>query len=430
MRPIVQAIPSDTGKIKEVLLASSSFHTKDEIKAIFLDRYLVFDSDVHVLICTGIKALNGQRITKSSMQGSWQQMLETLEDQFKSQWRQAHPEKGKQGKAPRIIWLPILVDLEEMYRPIAEAIRKQIDPTGQITVKYNLKYPFSVSPWTQDPFLVGRGPCGDPVLIEPWYFPKFGDRIIADIVAEGMGYFLQPTRFDFEGGNVLAGTDELFIGMDSLLRNYRREGAQGDFDSFKQEQENLLQQTLGVSQVYWIGKEDPGRFPSHQAFFHLDLYLSLAGRLPTGQKLLIVGQIKEDTVLWATNCADRKFSALQAHAEALDDTARRLAKAGYHVERMPLGILAQCEEGNTKLLPLSFQNGLVECHAGQKRTWLPRYKFRKRDYIDGANRYQSLIEAAINQAKQCFDTVEFSPYHFDPIAKGALHCVVKVLRRE
>ena len=109
------------------------------------------------------------------------------------------------------------------FARIVERERPQSRPLVVEAPEYLL---FSV--WAEDGYVSVRD-TGDqqPVtfLVEPFTFPRYGDGMIAELVAEATDVQATQVPLYFQGGNVLAGDDFVLVGVDYLtmtLDTWRR----------------------------------------------------------------------------------------------------------------------------------------------------------------------------------------------------------------
>jgi hypothetical protein len=285
---------------------------------------------------------------------------------------------------------------------------------------------FSV--WSQDPFVVLRD-GDDTWLLEPARFHRRDDAAIARALeSEGVA---RPRRSSlrFHGAHVLVGDDFALVGRDCL------DASGGDPEGFER--------ALGV-RVVFVGtelsvpkeelREVDGRVHVlyddvgvAQPLSHLDMFVSLAGRGPSGAYRLLVGSPE-----LADGILEREPSE-HGMAELFDDVAASLARAGFEVIRNPLPLTyadgRRTVEGEWRDVRrwyfASANNCLVQIddHAGNA-VWLPTYghgAWRELAATDEVNRrtWEGLG----------FEVHELGSCHVLAQNGGSVHCITKYLER-
>jgi hypothetical protein len=305
--------------------------------------------------------------------------------------------------------------------------------------------------WAEDPYVVVEdgAPPTRRFLVEPFTFPRAGDSVLAELVAEATELQSIQSPLYFQGGNVLIGDDFVLIGVDYLFETldtflrYRpvlgmpadRAGAQ-DFivglfrQSFDPERGLLFAGTrlrvpdvqtrpLTIAGEEWkeVLHTGAGR---NQPIFHIDMFISLAGRGPSGRYRLLVGSPPE---------ADRLLgrpSLPQALSEIFDDVARQLETQGFEVIRNPLP-LTYVDDPLAKERTWYFatsNNCLVQIEADSKHVWLPTY---------GHGAWADLV-ATDEANRRVWEGLGFTVHQlgdFNVFAQnlGSVHCIKKYLAR-
>ena len=461
-------VPSANGKIKEILLASSGTFDRAEIEKVFRPKYKKFDKDVKVVVCTRVE--QGQ-IDPRCKDGAEElnQLFGELTVEFKAMWYEYQmerwkakvgdeppeendfPKKPEPEDAPDLIWVPVMFDYCKAFDPLVEKVIGKLRQSGTLIPEQVLCDPewFRFSKWTQDPFLILEGGDGDPVFVEPWYFPRFGDRFIAENVAEWMGYFVQPTRFNFQGGDVLVGRDELLIGVNTLRENWDEDCSGMSLRDYTKYLSAFVRKNLNVSKVSWIGHTDPipdisaqfGPKELYQPFFHLDLFVAMGGIQENGEKVAFVADLVDCGIMWHKDFPEKDPALLDPWKASLCQITLQLEALGFTVVQVPSGTLIYQEQGKYKLTPLSFCNMLVEYYEVfaetprtyeiKNRIYLPTYDYFYNDFDGQYDRYVELEKHAADKIRSRFPNAEVENLEriFDPFSRGALHCVTKVLRR-
>lgn len=324
-------------------------------------------------------------------------------------------------------------------------------PANRPTVVLSPEY-LSFSVWAEDGYVAvtdaGREP---PVtfLVEPFSFPRYGDGLIADLVAEATDLQSTQAPLYFQGGNVLVGDDFVLVGSDYLARTLETWADYGPVlpggGSPVEQAHRLFTETFDPARkLHFIGLTRPipddllaprpivvdgeewteevgAGAGSLQPIFHIDMFLSLAGRDPgSGRYRVLVGS--------PAAAAELLGEQLPDHALALefDSIARRLQRLGFDVIRTPLPrVYVDYPDARVRQWYFATSNNcLVEIDGSSRRVWLPTY---------GHGPWAAL--AATDEANRGiweglgFEVVQLGDFH--PFAQnlGALHCIKKYLAR-
>lgn len=291
----------------------------------------------------------------------------------------------------------------------------------------------SHSTWAQDPVCVIRNSHGDPVLVDPWYSKQnFDYQLLGKALASQSDLVLKPTHLYLQGGNILQGQDFILVGEDAVAEN---------MNAHQMGRETVLLQLkelFGVGQVVVVGDgrryvRKPHFFQGdRQPVFHLDMYMSLGGRVKEGGKEKELVFVGEQKLVGRPGRGEEK--PLRMIAEGLDAAADQLRGAqlggrSVKVARMPLPMLLRSSDplGLRRSSYASLNNCLMERAARGKRVLLPRYVLGR-----GQNK---AIQDWINEGlaiykREGFETVAVDgPWGNFTRLGGSLHCMVKVLAR-
>jgi len=305
---------------------------------------------------------------------------------------------------------------------------------------------FSV--WAEDAYVViSEGTDGPRAFVEPAAFPRYGDALVADQVgaAAGMGLYQAPLHL--QGGNVLIGEDFFFIGIDYPLLTFE----EGILTAPTQASEDdLLREvycryldaertfvpvgtTLPVPAAQrrefrlggatWVEDIYAGNAPgTRQPIFHIDMFVSLAGRGDDGRQRVLVGDPRA--------AAQLTQEPLQPHAMApvFDDIARDLTRRGYDVTRTPLP-LVYADDADARVRSWYFatsNNVLVHAPANVRPTvFIPTYAHGPfADTLAVTDRRNADIWEGLG-----YDVVALGDFHPFAINLGAAHCIKKYLAR-
>ncbi|HEV2777488.1 MAG TPA: hypothetical protein VGV90_18000 [Solirubrobacteraceae bacterium] len=310
---------------------------------------------------------------------------------------------------------------------------------------------FSV--WAEDAYVVisDDGADGDATpphaFVEPAAFPRFGDALIADHVSGAAQLGLYQAPLHLQGGNVLIGDDFFFIGIDYPLLTF----AEGILTApTPAAEDELLRQVyrryLAAERTFvpvgttlpvppaarrefslqgqtWVEEIYAGNAPgTRQPIFHIDMFVSLAGRGDDGRARVLVGDPRA--------AAQLTDEPLQPHAMApvFDDVARDLGRRGYAVTRTPLP-LVYSDDPDARLRSWYFatsNNVLVHAPEGERPTvYLPTYAHGPfADTLAATDRRNAEVWEALG-----YDVVALGDFHPFAINLGAAHCIKKYLAR-
>lgn len=302
---------------------------------------------------------------------------------------------------------------------------------------------FSV--WAEDGYVVVTEDRAQAAFIEPAAFGRYGDALVADRVSEagGLGLFQAPLHL--QGGNVLIGDNFFFIGLDYPILTFEEgilDAPPGEeFDVLLQVYRRYLdtkrefipvasrlpvppaqQREFELDGQTWVESLYVGNATgTRQPLFHIDMFVSLAGRGEDGRYRLLVGDPR---------AAARILNApLQPHAmaEIFDDIARQLDAQGFDVHRNPLPLVYADDESRRRRrwYFATSNNALVHRPEGERPTvFLPTY---------GHGAFEELAATdATNQEMWHglgYDVVELADFHAFAVNLGAVHCIKKYLAR-
>jgi len=215
--------------------------------------------------------------------------------------------------------------------------------------------------WAEDAYLalVDADDTGEhqTYLLEPWSFPRAGDSLIADNVEEFSTVRASQAPLVFQGGNCLIGDDFWLLGTDYFLDTleligsgelpvsvpagttpveFVRELFGRHVDSARELQLVGTKRPLGLKKYYatvesgaYLLDLPGGGTGDLQPIFHIDMFVTLAGRTDDGRFRVLVGSPKLADDLLGT----RSPFGLQ---NAYDEIAAEFDRRGFAVERNPL----------------------------------------------------------------------------------------------
>jgi hypothetical protein len=263
----------------------------------------------------------------------------------------------------------------------------------------------------------------------------------------------------FQGGNVLIGDDFVLLGRDYELETleimtrqspYTRDNpftvpAGTDARAFVYEQ---FRQTFGRDELYYVFSryripqtttrsiDVPGAPPNEalylgtglvQPIFHIDMFVSLAGREPDGRYRLLVGSPALAHELIGGDWIEH------AMPEAFDDIAAQLAGLGFDVSRTPLPLAPFDADGGRFGLSgdvrtwywATANNCLVQIDEGAgNHVWLPTYGHEPYTWLQKTDEAVKDIWAGLG-----FEVHQLGDFNAFAQNEGSVHCIKKYLAR-
>lgn len=304
---------------------------------------------------------------------------------------------------------------------------------------------FSV--WAEDGYVVIGEEDGRHAFVEPAAFPRYGDALVADQVSAAAGLGLYQAPLHLQGGNVLIGDDFFFIGIDYPLLTFEEgiltapnEAAEDDLlravyrryldaeRTFVPVGTTLPVPPAAVREIrldgdVWQEEVHAGNAPgTRQPIFHIDMFVSLAGRGGDGRYRVLVGDPREAARLTG--------DPLQAHAMAavFDDIARDLDRRGFAVTRTPLPLVYADDVGARRRswYFATSNNVLVHAPGGERPSvFIPTYAHGPwAATLAATDSRNAEIWAGLG-----YDVVPLGDFHPFASNLGAAHCIKKYLAR-
>jgi len=315
------------------------------------------------------------------------------------------------------------------------------DRTEVVPVRNTLRF----TVWAEDAYCVSLDrKDGQTFLVEPASFRRGDDALIADHVAAATDLETTLAELYFQGGNLLIGDDFWFIGADypanSLKLGFIRPTAgESEAEAVRRVygaklDQNRTFQPIGsrvpvpaeASRPITIGGEPwdeilhAGNHPGTvQPLFHIDMFMTLAGRSAEGRPIVLVG----DPTL-AAEILKQEVSQ-QAMPEVFDDIADQLATLGFEVVRNPLPLVYDDDPGaRERVWYFATSNNALVQDGRTKSVWLPTY----------GHAPWEILAATDEAMKEIWERLGFTVHqlpNFHPFAAklGAAHCIKKYLRR-
>jgi hypothetical protein len=337
-----------------------------------------------------------------------------------------------------------------------EAVQDQVDSwlkTAKLDTKalvVGAPDDVNFSVWAEDGYVViGDQESGKSYFVEPYTFPRYGDALIADFVANASDLRDTQAPLYFQGGNVLVGDDFFMIGADYPAKSLAYinqvilpKPNEAPADAVRR----LYGEYLDPSRkLIYVGSTIPVPAEKRESFtqngerwhedkyvgnskgttqplFHIDMFLTLAGRNAEGKYQILVGDPRMAAKIlgWP----------VQRHSipEVFDNIARGFSRIGFEVIRNPLP-LVYVDDPESRVRTWYFatsNNALVEIAAeGAKTVWLPTYGHGNWSTLEATDRCNREIWEGLG-----FEVKMLVDYH--PFAEelGSVHCIKKYLKRE
>lgn len=304
--------------------------------------------------------------------------------------------------------------------------------------------------WAEDPFCMARdetAPDKPQYLLKPYTFVRHGDDLVADLVSRALTIRHTQLPIVFQGGNVLVADKFVLLGVDYLSAT-----------------STLVDGTVNSDQVVNVPQGDtPIEFAKHlfrahfdasrefiyvgtklplpqgttvndgattqtlfdavgisQPIFHIDMFITLAGRTPQGRYRIVVGSpALADQLL-------KRPPLPQALNAQFDDIANTLAgHADLEVVRSPLPLEGVLSGTDYVWYYATTNNCLVEISDDtHKRVWVPQYGFAPNEYLKTIDDYVADMWKGWG-----FDVVGLGDFREMAQCSGAANCMKKVLER-
>jgi hypothetical protein len=304
--------------------------------------------------------------------------------------------------------------------------------------------------WAEDGYVVVEDQeSGSRYLLEPYEFPRYGDGLIADFVRNQSHLGGNQAPLYFQGGNILISDDFFLIGADypaNTLRRYINKvivpnvgeapaaAVHRLYREYMDTSRNLIyvgstipvpaetRQPIVINGEQWTEILYFGnREGTVQPLFHIDMFITLAGRDASGVYRILVGDPQMaaealDIPLWP--------HGMQA---VFDNIARGLSRQGFQVIRNPLPLVyVDDPESKERMWYFATANNALVQLGGQaeNHVWLPTY---------GHGNWVTL-QKTDQMNREIWESLGFSVSmlgDFHPFAEnlGAVHCIKKYLNR-
>lgn len=325
------------------------------------------------------------------------------------------------------------------HESVADAVRGWGDRLDVVAAPEHLNF----SVWAEDGYAAVVDD-GTTYFVEPFSFPRYGDSLAADLLANA-DPALERTQAPiyFQGGNILVGDDFFLIGADYPAETLRYMGSvlvpgPGEqpaelirrlYGEYLDPERRLsyVGSTLPVPQertrratidgAEWTEILYAGNRPgTMQPIFHIDMFITLADRGADGRYRVLVGDPQAAADILGIQTPEH------AMAQTFDDIADGLGRRGFDVLRNPLP-LAYLDDPDHKTRSWYFataNNALVSDGV----VYLPTYGHGSWPELATTDEANGQIWAGLG-----FQVVYLADFH--PFAEnlGAVHCIKKYLSR-
>jgi hypothetical protein len=305
--------------------------------------------------------------------------------------------------------------------------------------------------WPQDGFVVCTdGRDGARTLAQPLSYRTVEDAYLPGMVSVATRAPLAHPPLPFQGGNLLVGDDFWLLGMDSAVEAVHLGLVEDGPDrELRAGVEEVFGRYLdGSRKLHLVGSRLPvPGFENHassrrltvrgevwteisyrgnsrgttQPIFHIDAFLTLAGRDDGGRPVVLVGDPALASEL--TGQPPRP----ETMVPIFTDIAHQLETIGFRVVRNPLPLVHH-DDGAARTRSWYFatsNNATVEVSEGGKRVWLPTYGSEAHPELEATDEANRKIWEGLG-----FRVTQLGDFH--PFARelGAAHCLIKCLARE
>ncbi len=328
--------------------------------------------------------------------------------------------------------------------------------------------------WAQDGYAISTSSDKKTYFVEPLSFLRYADAVVADYVTNATDIKDFQVPLYFQGGNILVGDNFWLIGADYPKKTleYIDSAIFPEKGEAKEEfVKRLFRDNLDVErELFYIASQTPvpvddvvltkedGKYCVDMVFvgndegtvqplFHIDMFLTLAGRDANGKYQIFVGD---------PSLAPMPPSVMAdsyTMQNVYDSIADSLKSKGFTVIRNPLPLTfskqtVKVEELNNpkdeKIYRIYQQlhnlgltevelrnwyfatsnNALVEITDSCKRVWLPTYGYDEFQYLQDSDKKNQEIWENLG-----FEVTMLPNCHILASGLGAVHCIQKYLDR-
>ncbi len=296
-----------------------------------------------------------------------------------------------------------------------------------------------LTPWVRDGQLAITS--GQPSLLKSRSNKREDDGRVADLLHRSAICQTTHARFDFEGGNLLLSEDYLIVGADTVNKMdgetdveklFRLSSAFAEFDP-RQRQIISINSRIPVPVEETFTSSLDGRPWNEQAYFgnskgtcqplfHIDMFLSFAGKTADGRQRILVG----DPALAAHLLNEQVHPfAMANHFDAIADDLRL---SGLEVIRNPMALIYMDRSDETKRIwyHATSNNVLVqESHDCGNIVWLPQFGHDNWPELHRIDAYNQLLWESFGYEVRLIPKCQLLAENL-----GGIHCMTNVLARK
>lgn len=285
-------------------------------------------------------------------------------------------------------------------------------------------------------------------IVQPHSHRRAADDYTGYFLSKSLGIDRVKVPLYFEGGNLLVGDDFFFVGADYLVDSMLdlKDILLPDNSTMATEELTRLfncyldhkRQLRIVGSLLYVPQEEDQELEMDgekwtetlhnkniegtvQPLFHIDMFVTLAGRNQAGKYQVLVGDTRMAAQVLGEELANYGVP------DVFDDVAALLERQGFEVIRNPLPVtyVDNPEEKTRKWYYATSNNAIVEIKSDTEKTvWLPTYGHGNWEYLQKTDEANKLVWEKLG-----FSVIQLED--FNPLAEksGSLHCIKKYLRR-
>lgn len=303
--------------------------------------------------------------------------------------------------------------------------------------------------WAEDDYeIVYDLNDGKTYLVQPHSNRREGDSYVGYKTAKALELERITMPAYFEGGNILIGDDFFLMGADyavdsmldlaGVITSANGEKLTETVTAIYKEYFDKDRRLIYVGSSIYVPVEENRKFRRNgiewtetlhtknyegtvQPLFHIDMFITLAGRNKDGKYQLLVGDSRMASEILGQKMIDATAP------DVLDDIADFLRKQGFEVIRNPLPAtyVDDEEEKTRKWYYATANNALVEIKSDSDKTvWLPTYGYGDWESLKKTDEANRKIWEQLG-----FKVIMLEDFHPFAENSGALHCIKKYLKR-
>ncbi len=294
--------------------------------------------------------------------------------------------------------------------------------------------------WIRDAQIAVVGNGARPTLLSSRGNTRKDDGCVANLLHQQGVCEVITAPFEFEAGNLLVTDDHLFIGIDAIAKMEGENdedrlsafaGALAEIDTACR-RVTLIKNTVPVPSETKLSSSLDGKpwtelfyfrngKGSRQPLFHIDMFLSLAGKTRDGRQRILVG----DPALAARLLGEEPHPG--AMAVLFDEVAADLAGQGFEVIRNPMAFIYmdRSDQATRIWLHATSNNVLVqECRALGNVVWLPQFGHDNWPELQTIDAYNRQLWESFG-----YETRQIPKCQLLAENAGGIHCMTNVLER-